>query len=310
MSKPVITVMAGLPASGKSTVAKSMNALRINLDDIRVMMGWTSQEYWSKEKEAVAIEAMLSAIEAAVEGGHDVVVDNTHLTARLPGKMRQRVGGRATFSVHSLLCVSVEECIKRDSERERSVGETAIRKMAKTSSKWKLTDEYMNVWPEIEKVVKDFSLPEAIIVDLDGTLAIHDGRGPYDAEKCDTDLVDDAVESVLFGYSLTMSEAGWPYKVIFLSGREATESVRDKTEKWLRSKLALKEEFPDYGIEHELFMRPEGDKRPDFVVKEELFNEHIRGKYNVLFAMDDRDQVVRLWREMSIKCLQVGYGNF
>lgn len=310
MPKPIVTVMVGLPASGKSTVATAMDALRINLDDIRKMMGWTSRESWSAEKEKVAIETMMSALEAAVENGYDVVVDNTHLTARLPGIMRRRVGGRATFSVHSLLHVAVEDCIERDSRRGTPVGEMAIRKMAKTASKWQLTDEYLNIWPEFEPVVKDFSLPEAIIVDLDGTLAIHGDRGPYEAERCDEDTVDDAVEAALFGYALTMHTASWPYKVIFLTGREATPTIKEKTEKWLNSTLPLVGSYPEHGIESELLMRTEGDSRPDFVVKSELFEENIRGKYNVLFAIDDRDQVVRLWREYGIRTLQVGYGNF
>ncbi len=311
MSKPIVTVLTGLPASGKSTYAKSLNMLRVNLDDIRKMMGWTSQASWSKEKEAVAIETMMSAIEGAVEGGHSIVVDNTHLTARLPGIMRRRVGGRATFKVVSFLDVSVEECIKRDAARENSVGESAIRKMAKTSGKWKLSDEYMNVWPDVEEFHYVGGLPECIIVDLDGTLAIHTTRGPYETERCDEDIMDSAVEAVLFGYALTMFQGfNARYKVIFMSGREGTESVRAKTEKWLRDNMDLIDDYPDSGIDYELHMREEGDGRPDFVTKYELFNEHIRGKYNVLFALDDRDQVVRLWREMDIKCLQVGYGNF
>jgi predicted kinase len=315
MSKPVVTVLTGLPGSGKSTYAKSLSiqtgALRIGLDDIRIMMGWTGPASWDKSKESVAIETMMSAVEAAVEAGKDVVVDNTHLTARLPGILRRRVGGRAVFKVHSLLDVPLEECIKRDADRPRPVGEKAIRKMAKASSKWRLTDEYLNIWPEIEPVGPwVMGKPECIIVDLDGTLAIHSSRGPYEAERCDEDTVDNAVEAILFGYALTMSMAGWPYKVVFLSGREGTESIRTKTLKWLRDNLALKDDYPDTGIDYELYMREEGDMRPDFVVKYELYNNHIRGKMNPLFALDDRDQVVRLWREMGIRTPQVGYGNF
>lgn len=306
MSKPVVRVLTGLPASGKSTAAKELPGLRVNLDDIRAMMGWTSHQSWSKDKEAVAIETMLSMIEAAVEGGHDVVVDNTHLTARLPGLMRRRVGGRASFEVVSFHHISIEECIARDAARDRSVGEVAIRKMAKTSNKWKLTDEYLNIWPDVEEIgPRVIGLPECIIVDLDGTAAIHTTRGPYDAERCDEDSVDDAVSDIVHGYAYSMSSQNYlPHKVIFLSGREGTETIRKKTETWLLN------EFGSSDLDFELHMREEGDSRPDFIVKYELFNQHVRGKFNPFYALDDRDQVVRLWRELGLKCLQVSYGNF
>ncbi len=309
MTKPLVTMLSGLPASGKTEYAREMDALRVNLDDIRDMMGW-DKKTWSTEKEAVAIEAMLSTIDAAVEAGQDVVVDNTHLTVRIPSKIRRHVGGRATFEVIYFHC-SPEECIKRDALRERSVGETAIRSMAKKKSKWMLTNEYMNAWPEIEQISKiPHGLPEAILIDLDGTIAIHNGRSPYESERCDEDLLDVAVEAILFGYALTMHGAKWPYKVIFLSGREATESVKAKTQQWLRDNLALKIDYPEEGIEYELLMREEGDDRPDFVVKYDLFNKYVRDKYDVLFAIDDRDQIVRLWREMGIKTFQCKYGNY
>lgn len=303
-TKPVVTVMAGLPGSGKSTVAKKINALRVNLDDIRAMMGWTSQASWSKDKEKVAIEAMLSTVEAAVENGQDVVVDNTHLTARIPGMLRRRVGGRATFKVISLLDVTVEKCIERDALRDNPVGEAVIRKMAKNTSKWHLTEAYLNIWPEVKRVEYVDGAQDAIVIDLDGTLAIHEGRDPYDAENCHLDLVDDAVSTIIWALAEAFDKLGPGIKVFFLSGREGTESIKNKTRKWLEEKIWA----DDY--DHELLMRKEGDNRPDFNIKYDLFDENIRGKYNVLFAMDDRDQVVRLWREMGVKALQVGYGNF
>lgn len=299
-TKPVVTVMAGLPGSGKSTIAKQIKALRVNLDDIRKMMGWTDQASWSKQKENVAIEAMLSTVEAAVDQGQDVVVDNTHLTARIPGLLRRRVGGRASFKVISLLDVTVEKCIERDALRDNPVGESVIRKMAKTSNKWRLTEAYLNIWPDVKLVTYIEGLPDAIIVDLDGTLAIHDGRDPFDAERCDEDLVDMAVHDIVEAMTSRYGEL----TVFFLSGREGTESIAGKTRQWLSEAFVL-----DYMNFH-LVQRAEGDMRPDFNVKYDLFNEHIRGRYNVLFALDDRDQVVRLWREMGIRTPQVGYGNF
>jgi hypothetical protein len=46
------------------------------------------------------------------------------------------------------------------------------------------------------------------------------------------------------------------------------------------------------------------------VVKLELFDEHIRDQYDVQFVLDDRNQVVDMWRQLGLTCLQVGPGAF
>ena len=59
-----------------------------------------------------------------------------------------------------------------------------------------------------------------------------------------------------------------------------------------------------------LVMRKTGDYRKDSIVKREMFEEHIEGKYNVLFVLDDRNQVVDMWRkELGLTCLQCNYGR-
>jgi hypothetical protein len=62
---------------------------------------------------------------------------------------------------------------------------------------------------------------------------------------------------------------------------------------------------------HALFMRSTGDIRKDSVVKKELFEANVKGKYFINFVLDDRDQVIDLWRlELGLPCLQVNYGDF
>jgi hypothetical protein len=57
-------------------------------------------------------------------------------------------------------------------------------------------------------------------------------------------------------------------------------------------------------------MRAEGDTRKDSIIKEEIYRAEIENKYNVLFVLDDRNQVVELWRRLGLTCLQVAEGNF
>ncbi len=74
-----------------------------------------------------------------------------------------------------------------------------------------------------------------------------------------------------------------------------------ETMKWLN----------DNGIKFDdLYMRFTNDSRIDSIVKQEIYEMCIKDKYNVLFVLDDRDQVVNMWREQGLKCLQVAEGNF
>lgn len=57
-------------------------------------------------------------------------------------------------------------------------------------------------------------------------------------------------------------------------------------------------------------MRPEGDIRKDSIVKREIFENYIRDYYNIQFVLDDRNQVVEMWRSLGLKCLQVAEGDF
>jgi len=135
--------------------------------------------------------------------------------------------------------------------------------------------------------------PPVVIVDIDGTLALHNGRSPYDLSRCGDDLpnrpVIDAVRSA--------AAAG--LRVVYCSGREA--SAREATRKWLRSHV---------GVDGALLMRATGDVRKDSVVKRELFDQFIRDDFDVRYVLDDRQQVVDMWRSLGLAVFQVARGDF
>jgi hypothetical protein len=59
-----------------------------------------------------------------------------------------------------------------------------------------------------------------------------------------------------------------------------------------------------------LLMRRDGDRRQDAVVKREALQD-IRGRgYHPTIAIEDRDQVVKMWREEGLTCLQCAEGNY
>lgn len=138
------------------------------------------------------------------------------------------------------------------------------------------------------------NLPEAIICDLDGTLALLNGRDPYDASTCGNDAVNEPIRD------LVQVEYDDGNKTILLvSGRQ--DKWRKQTEDWL----------DQHNIPYDsLFMRRTGDFRQDAVIKREIFEVEIRSKYNVSFILDDRTQVVDMWRSLGLTCLQVEEGDF
>jgi len=80
------------------------------------------------------------------------------------------------------------------------------------------------------------------------------------------------------------------------------DSSQPQTERWL-----AKHNVP-YDM---LIMRKHTDTRKDSIIKKEIFDEHIKGKYFVRFVLDDRNQVVDMWRQdLGLPCLQVYYGDF
>lgn len=87
--------------------------------------------------------------------------------------------------------------------------------------------------------------------------------------------------------------------VVYVSGR--SDQVRDETMAWI-----IAHGFPVGNI----FMRKEGDHRPDNLVKAELLDELVDDGFRPIMAFDDRDQVVKMWRERGVPCAQVADGNF
>ncbi|MFG3497790.1 AAA family ATPase [Streptomyces sp. NPDC047928] len=303
---PVVHVMTGLPASGKTTEARRLQAesggrmRRVNLDDLRTMLDVPAPERgrsYTHEQTVLAIQD--AAVRAAIGDGFDVVVDNTHLTPHIPKRLKAAVAGQATFVVHDFTGVPVEECVRRDGARERSVGEEIIRLLAdkharSRSGGWRLTDAWLNDRPPVRPYVPDPALPSAVMCDIDGTLALRGARGPYDFGRCDEDLVNVSVRQALRAFRRADGDV-----VVLLSGRG--EEHREKTEEWLR-----RHEVPY----DELWMRAAGDGRRDDVVKAELFDRHVRHRFAVRVSLDDRDRVVAVWRRMGLPTWQVDYGAF
>lgn len=272
----------GLPASGKSTWAKEQckkGFKRVNKDDMRDML---DNGIWSKSNEKLIINMRNEFVAYLLEEDYNVIVDDTNLHPKHEDALRELAEQfGAKFEIKSFLGVPIKECIKRDLNRDNSVGERVIRTMFNQFLKPKVA-QYQH---------RDF-LPYAIICDIDGTLAHMGGRLPYDHTKVIEDSLDETVKDIIDHY---VDEVD----IIIVSGRK--DECKEDTVEWLKK----------HGIEYsELYMRKADDNRNDSIVKNEIFDTYIRDKYNVLFVLDDRNRVVEMWRDLGLKVLQVADGDF
>jgi hypothetical protein len=149
-----------------------------------------------------------------------------------------------------------------------------------------------------------------IAFDVDGTLADISHRLPWierDPKDWDTFYdrceADSPIRDMIALCNMFLSNQG--VYTIFVSGR--TDRVRAKTVKWLTKHLApLSIPFPS-----RLYMRSQGDRRPDYKVKLDLLHKieaDYGAKPDVVF--DDRQQVVDMWRANGVRCCQVAPGDF
>jgi predicted kinase len=304
---PTLTITRGLPASGKSTYARvwvdedRAHRVRVNRDDLRAMID--DGLHVEGVTEARIVAARDGLILAALDRGLDVVCDDTNLPARVVrdlARLARRAG--AGFAVEDFTDVDVDTCIERDAKRtgRAQVGEAVIRGMHTRFLRGKklplpvLTLSEIAVLDHANRYIPVLGTPAAVMVDIDGTVALHGTRDPYDESRVGEDQPNlPVIEAVREAHA-----AG--RRVIFLSGRHDT--CRPATATWLTEHV---------GIAYEgLFMRPADDDRPDWQVKRELFDRHIRACYNVRRVYDDRNQVVRMWRSLGLTVFQVAEGAF
>jgi predicted kinase len=295
----------GLPGSGKSTWAVDTinierSHVRVNKDLIREELkssGWV----WSQAAEKDVIAERDRLINMYFEGGYQVVIsDDTNLAPVHRRRLKELADqNNAEFELR-VFDTPIDECVRRDSLRTGSaqVGSAVIERMNRAYPTWRQEVGAVPIdYSEFAKWTADSALPPAIICDLDGTLALFDHhRGPFETHKC----ADDKLNTVVADVITEMWTAGW--EVLFVSGREG---------KFRRPTLQFLQQNTEFdGSNCKLWMRPTGDFRKDWIIKGEIFDIHIRGKYNIKLVLDDRNQIVNFWRYLGLTCWQVAEGDF
>lgn len=304
MIKQTLYVLRGLPYTGKTDHARAwVNEnpefrVRVNLEDVGMQMYGTLNMKSQMQIETVyALE--LAQIEVALKAHLSVVVDSVNLSD-------ERINKWYKLALKYRVPVVVRDCeadladilFEHACSDNVYMSEAVLRRMYKNfTNKGKLKS--LPPKPETHELIvepyePDDSLPGAYIFDIDSTLAQMDrenpeGRSPFAYDRVDEDEVIENVARVA-------RILGEHYPLLIMTGRE--EWCKDKSLEWLVSKANVPVK--------DIFMRRDGSNVSDDEEKLFLFNENVRGKYNVLGVFDDRLKVCRMWEQMGLTLFRVG----
>lgn len=311
--KNELTVMVtrGLPASGKSTRAREWvqqdpdNRVQIEKDEIRLDARLFKDSKYNHKRgdESIVIKERDRLIEKALSSGKSVVVSDTNLVQKHVSRissLARKYG--AKVEIENFLDVPLKTLIERDAIRgEKSVGEAVIRRMFHESVK---------TLPTFLKFDPD--LPWVVVTDLDGTLTNGPkNRSPYEWHKVGNDELNEALALILDGIrgiekDYKDERHGQSSKIFVFSGRD--EVCRPETEAWLEHYCIGYDELHMRRTGH---VDEKGNQVADTIVKAEMIEKYIKGKYNVLVWFDDRPQVADMLRDVyGIRVAQFGDPNY
>jgi predicted kinase len=322
---PEVLILSGLPASGKTTEALDWvkvnpdRRTRINWDDLRIEMfgkDWTFNRKQEGEMKARSFQMFHDAMRL----GLSVVIDNTNLTKNAREVWKQLAEPYGVTVTEREIDTDLWECISRDTDREgrARVGRAVIERMALFTGHIDWTNREL------------YPCENFVICDLDGTLCDIAHRRHFVADrgkKCDkcgappnpittitcmacgagtvlpiqkdwksffANVSKDTLNTRVAAMLDMFGREG--YHVLLVSGRPI-DPCGIPTQDW----LALHKIKYDH-----LFMRSSNDSRADTIVKKEILD--LLPKSRIAYVLDDRPQVLRMWREAGLFTLAVGDG--
>ena len=329
--KPFLLLLSGLPGSGKTFrrnqwINEDPRGRRvISYDELRLQYYGPQWKFNYKEEQIIKTQADKAAREA-LSSGFGIIIDNTNLTIKDRQHWRRLGEQHGAEVVEMDIDTPVRTCVERDRLRvsKERVGQAVIDRMA-------LFHGWID-WDDAEIYFKAVTGKDFVVVDVDGTLANCEHRlGCVRGEanhtsSCATNT-SSAAEAFVDGRCAYCHAAkfkkNWPaffescdqdppiqpiidlvkklsasYYLLVVSGRPINY-CGIKTEDWL-----LK-----HGLDPvHLFMRGSQDKRQDVEIKQEILD--LLPRERIAYVLDDRDQVVEMWRRNGLTCLQVAEGKF
>lgn len=300
--KPTLTIVIGPPGSGKSTLARGMVSDAILAGKELVYVNQDSQ---GADHKSLFIDAAYA--------GKDIVVD------RMNFNIQQRmsfieIAKLKDYHIKAIVkCESQATCIERmlvrtghetikNEKSARSALQTFMTKY-EPPTKEEGIDEIVRIYPEGQK-------ESCIVVDLDGTLCNVEHRRHFvrdlpEGQKKNwagffAGIADDTVNQWCLALVWRFLKTD---RIVYCSGR--SENFKKVTTEWLTKHAGMNE-----GEHYSLFMRHRADSRQDYIVKEILLDFEILTRFKPFFMVDDRKQVVDLWRRRGFVCLHCDEGDF
>lgn len=304
----ILTLLVGPPGSGKSTYALE----RISYSDAEQEnpVVYINQDLQGKDH--------LRIFNEAIESGRNIVVDRMNFSKSQRDRYLVPAKTKGYETQIIVLHESYETCFKRCQERKDHLtikDETSARSALNTFfTKYERVSDYeadqvFRAWPEGEK-------PSAVVVDLDGTLCNVEHRRHFvikpEGQKKDWQgffkgMVDDTPNQWCADIVRLMADE---HTVVYCSGRP--DNYRKETVEWLKKYglYSINFKFKIREGEPHLYMRPRNDSRSDNIVKEILLDYEILTRFKPYFMIDDRQQVVDMYRSRGFTVLQCDKGDF
>lgn len=314
----LLTVLVGPPGSGKSTLAKDLIQ---NDGDHGAATVYVNQDSQGKSGHQ---EIFAKAI---AERQH-IIVDRMGFSRDQRNRyldVARKAGYRTKIVVlHQPYQVCLERIRNRFGKHETIHDEKGARAALGT-----FFGQYQRPLEgeadEIKFVYPDGPKEKVIICDLDGTLCDVEHRRHHVRDMRTPDQLTGVEISGDTGTRMPPFKKNWPaffrdipkdpintwckdiienfakagISTVFCSGRGSNEEKA--TREWLTK----------HDLGHlPLYMRDRTDSRQDATVKEMILDFELLTRYVPYFMIDDRDQVVKMWRRRGFTCLQCAEGNF
>lgn len=147
---PIVFIMCGVPASGKSYYAKNVlmkniyrHRVYISSDDIR-------EELWGDASvqsfNGIVFDIFYERAREAIKNGSDVILDATHLTKKSRRKCRNHFKDLDCKFIAVQMNTSVLDAIYRNKKRDRVVPADAMNRMIKAYQPVEDSEGFDYVW--------------------------------------------------------------------------------------------------------------------------------------------------------------------